>query len=125
MLPRQRRGRPGASPPLAHIASRVDEDDFERAWLDAQDAHALKEVLLRNERFLSFGVHKGSPSEALLGRAIREISFPEGCLVAIVRRSDDVIVPRGSTVLAEGDWLTVIGSPAGIRQLQTEFGEER
>ena len=109
---------------LAQIASRVDQDDFQPAWLDARDEHALKEVLLRNERFLSLGVHRGSSTEALLGRAIREISFPDGCLVAIVRRSDEVIVPRGSTVLHEGDWLTVIGTPSGIRRLHQQFPDE-
>jgi amino acid transporter len=109
---------------LAQIASRVDQDDFQPAWLDAGDEHALKEVLLRNERFLSLGVHRGSSTEALLGRAIREISFPDGCLVAIVRRSDEVIVPRGSTVLHEGDWLTVIGTPSGIRHLHQQFPDE-
>ena len=110
---------------LAQIASRVDQDDFQPAWLEAADEHALKEVLLRNERFLSLGVHRGSPTEALLGRAIREISFPDGCLVAIVRRSDEVVVPRGSTVLHEGDWLTVIGTPTGIRRLHEQFVDER
>ena len=109
---------------LAQIASRVDEDDFQPAWLEATDEHALKEVLLRNERFLSLRVHKGTATEAMLGRAIREISFPDGCLVAIVRRSDQVIVPRGSTVLREGDWLTVIGTPNGIRQLHQQLGDE-
>jgi NhaP-type Na+/H+ and K+/H+ antiporter len=109
---------------LAQIASRVDQDDFRPAWLEAPDSHALKEVLLRNERFLSLGLLKGSRTQALVGLAIRDISFPEGCLVAIVRRRDEVIVPRASTVLQEGDWLTVIGNPDGIRQLHGQFVEE-
>ncbi len=108
---------------LAQIASRVDQDDFQLAWLEAADPHALKEVLLRNERFLSLRVRLESPTEALLGLAVREISFPEGCLVAIIRRGDEVIVPRGSTVLHEGDRLTVIGTPSGIRHLHQRFDE--
>jgi amino acid transporter/mannitol/fructose-specific phosphotransferase system IIA component (Ntr-type) len=108
---------------LAQIASRVDQEDFQLAWLEAADPHALKEVLLRNERFLSLRVRAESSTEALLGQAIREISFPEGCLVAIVRRGDEVIVPRGSTVLHEGDRLTVIGTPSGIRHLHQRFDE--
>lgn len=109
---------------LAHIASRVDEESFQSDWLAAADAHAIKEVLLRNERFLSFGLRKGGASQELIGRALREISFPAGCLVAVIRRSDEVIVPLGSTVLCEGDWLTVIGSPSGIRELHARFPEE-
>ncbi len=109
---------------LAQIASRVDQDDFRPTWLEAPDPHALKEVLLRNERFLSLGLLEGSRTQTLVGLAIRDISFPEGCLVAIVRRRDEVIVPRASTVLQEGDWLTVIGNPDGIRQLHGQFVEE-
>ena len=109
---------------LAQIASRVDQDDFRPAWLEAPDPHSLKEVLLRNERFLSFGLLKGSRTQVLVGLAIRDISFPEGCLVAIVRRREEVIVPRASTVLQEGDWLTVIGNPDGIRQLHGQCVEK-
>jgi Trk K+ transport system NAD-binding subunit len=52
------------------------------------------------------------------------VSFPEGCLVAIIRRQGETIVPRGSTVVHEGDWLTVIGSTRGIGELRRRYGAD-
>lgn len=108
---------------LAQLAGRVDEDEFFNAWLEARDEHALKEVMLRHERYLSFGLRSGGATEPLIGRALREIEFPEGCLVVVVRRRDVALVPRGDTRLEEGDWLTVIGSPRGIRELHGRYAE--
>lgn len=44
------------------------------------------------------------------GRAIRDVSFPSGFLVMLVRRGDESIVPHGSTVLRPNDRL-VISAP--------------
>jgi amino acid transporter/mannitol/fructose-specific phosphotransferase system IIA component (Ntr-type) len=109
---------------LAQLASRVEEENFQMDWLEAASEHSLKEVLLRSERYLSIALHRGGPVEPLIGRAIREISIPEGCLVAFVRRRGQSKVPGGNTVLREGDWLTLIGSPQGIRKLHELYGEE-
>jgi mannitol/fructose-specific phosphotransferase system IIA component (Ntr-type) len=109
---------------LAQLAGRVEEEAFQSEWLDARSEHALKEVLLRNERFRSLVLRKGTSTEKLIGRAIREVAFPEGCLVALVRRRRGAVVPSGNTVLNEGDRLTIIGGPKGIRQLHEEYGEE-
>ena len=38
--------------------------------------------------------------------------MPEGSLIAIIRREGKTIVPRGNTVLANGDRLTIIGERA-------------
>jgi APA family basic amino acid/polyamine antiporter len=109
---------------LAQLAGRVDDDDFRSGWLEARDAHALKEVLLRNERFLHLPVERATPRADLVGRALSELRFPPGCLVAVVRRADESFVPQGSTVLQQGDRLTVIGSPKGIRELAERYLEE-
>ena len=47
--------------------------------------------------------------------------MPEGCLVALIRRKGETIVPRGLTVLLEGDRLTIIGDTQGIEQLNDEY----
>jgi Trk K+ transport system NAD-binding subunit len=38
------------------------------------------------------------------------------CVVAVVRRGDRLVAPRGSTQLREGDVLTLIGTDDGIRE---------
>ena len=51
--------------------------------------------------------------------------MPEGTLVALVSRGAGTIVPGGSTVLKEGDRLTVIGDPAGLKDFTQRFTRRR
>jgi mannitol/fructose-specific phosphotransferase system IIA component (Ntr-type) len=106
---------------LAQLAGRVDDEDFLEAWRHASTDQELKEILLRDERYLSVVVREGTPAGALAGLALRETAFPEGCLVAIVRRGELTFVPRGDTVLGLNDRLTVIGDPRGIALLRGRF----
>ncbi len=48
--------------------------------------------------------------------------IPEGCLVAIIRRQGETLVPHGSTVVEAGDWLTIIGATDDIRHLREMYG---
>ncbi|MHC5006427.1 MAG: amino acid permease [Planctomycetota bacterium] len=109
---------------LAELAGRVDQDEFIASWLEAGDEQRLKEIMLRSDRYASLPVTRGTATEPLIGRPLRETGFPEGCLVAIIRRQGETIVPRGSTVVLEGDWLTIIGSTRGIGELRQRYGAE-
>jgi trk system potassium uptake protein TrkA len=51
------------------------------------------------------------------GRPVRELEFPEGAMIVLVRRDSDVIFPRGHTVLQMGDRLTLVGSVEAVREL--------
>ena len=42
---------------LAQMAGRVDDKNFLKDWLLAKDEHELKEILLRDERFLSIQIN--------------------------------------------------------------------
>ncbi|MED5404088.1 MAG: amino acid permease [SAR324 cluster bacterium] len=106
---------------LAQIAGRVDDEDFLKDWLAANDEQELKEILLRDERFLSLRIRSNTPSSVLIGRSLGEIRMPEGSLVALIRRKGETIIPRGQTVLEEGDRLTVIGDSHGIEKLNNEY----
>jgi basic amino acid/polyamine antiporter, APA family len=106
---------------LAQIAGRVDDADFEKEWLGAQDEMDLREVLLQDERFLSLPIRTGTPSGVLCDQAIREIHFPKGALVALVSRDGVVHVPDGSTVLREGDRLTVLAEPEILEAIRTQY----
>ena len=106
---------------LSQIAGRVDDDNFLKDWLAASDEQELKEILLRDKRFLSLRIRGNSPSSALIGRSLGEIRMPEGSLVALIRRKGETIIPRGQTVLEEGDRLTIIGDAHGIKKLNNEY----
>jgi Trk K+ transport system NAD-binding subunit len=53
-----------------------------------------------------------------------DIELPGDALVALIRRGGHGLIPHGSTVLAEGDRLTVIGSPEAIRMLADRYGPQ-
>lgn len=110
---------------LAQLAGRIEDEAFLSGWLASRHEQDLKETLLRDERFLSLRVAAGAASEPLIGRALRDIRLPEGALVAIIRRRGQTIVPRGSTVLLDGDRLTVIGEPEGLRAVALDYRDGR
>ena len=51
------------------------------------------------------------------GRKISEVAIPGGCTIVSVRRSEDLIIPDGSTVLHAGDLVTVFAVPGARDQL--------
>lgn len=106
---------------LAQIAETVDAPEFITFWLAAHSEQGLKEILLRDERFLSILLAHGEESGRLIERALRTIAWPAGALVAMIHREGEIIIPRGDTVLQAGDRLTVIGEPGPIRKLKKEF----
>jgi NhaP-type Na+/H+ and K+/H+ antiporter len=107
---------------LAQLAGRVEDDSFTTEWLESVDEQELKELLLRNDRFLSLVVQAGTKTESLNGRALRDVRMPEGSLIALIWRRGRSIVPRGATELQDGDRLTVIGEPEGLQALAEEYG---
>ncbi|MBC8202853.1 MAG: amino acid permease [Planctomycetes bacterium] len=107
---------------LAQLAGHVDKEGFMAKWLSANTNQEMKEILLRDDRFLSIRLEKTTPTEPLIGLPIKSLSFPEECLVALIHRRGHMVVPRGSTLLEENDQLTVIGDERGIRSLKEQFG---
>jgi uncharacterized transporter YbjL len=107
---------------LAQLAGRVEDDNFTTEWLASVDEQEMKEVLLRNDRFLSLVVQAGTKTESLNGRALRDLRMPEGSLIALIWRRGQSIVPRGATELQEGDRLTIIGEPRGLQALAEKYG---
>ncbi len=45
------------------------------------------------------------------GKSIRDIEFPIGRMIAVIRRGNQVIIPSGSTVLLAGDLLILSSAP--------------
>ena len=52
----------------------------------------------------------GAPA---IGKAIKELSFPNNCIISGIIRKGDMILPRGTTILEEGDEvLAMVDDPA-------------
>jgi amino acid transporter/mannitol/fructose-specific phosphotransferase system IIA component (Ntr-type) len=107
---------------LARIAKRVEDDSFIPEWLEARTGQDLKEALFHEELMFTMRLEHGLAGEDLIGIVIRESPLPEGILVAMIRRSGELIIPRGDTELLEGDRLTLIGKADGIDQLRGLYG---
>lgn len=106
---------------LAQLASFMDNDKFKANWLGAMDDAHLREVLLRDERYMSIDVSRDGPAKGYIGREIRNLTLPEGCLITAIRRHQETLIPRGRTSLRVGDRLTVIGVPEAIAALRADL----
>jgi mannitol/fructose-specific phosphotransferase system IIA component (Ntr-type) len=107
---------------LAELASRVDQEDFLDQWRKAGDGQQMKETLLRHERYMLLAIAPDTPTGGLVDHEIRAVDLPRGCLVAVVRRKGETIVPGGDTVLRTGDQMAIIGSEKAIRECGRRFG---
>ena len=107
---------------LAELAGCVEQEGFEEAWIAARSHQALREVLLRDDRYFSLTLETGSEAQKRLsGTKIRDIGFPKGSLVALVRRGTRTLVPNGDLELKEGDRLTIIGEESEISELKSTY----
>ena len=106
---------------LAQLAGHVDQDGFMARWLAASTNQKMKEILLREDRFLSLQLESGTSTETLIDLPINKLDFPEDCLLTLIHRRGHMVIPRGSTVLEEHDQLTIIGEERGIRILKSQF----
>jgi len=107
---------------LAQIAHRVDQATFMPAWLGAEGAEQLKEVLFRPERTFVMTLGSELKGSDLIGRRLKEVAFHDGTLIVVIRRGDELVIPQGDTTLLDGDRLTVIGRLEGISVLRRRYG---
>jgi len=84
---------------LAQIAGRVDQDSFNVDWNLAQDDHEIREAILNEERYLLLEIGKDENTEVTIGKQINELDIPKGCLVIWIRRDDQIIIPKGNTII--------------------------
>ena len=106
---------------LAQLASRIDQDDFEAMWRAAQNEMQLREVFLRDDRYLSLRVGPEELAASWAGLQLRDLRLPDGCLIAAIRRRSATLVPRGATRIEEGDRLLLFGEPAALAEVRTSL----
>jgi mannitol/fructose-specific phosphotransferase system IIA component (Ntr-type) len=102
---------------LAQIAGQADDDHFMRRWLNAADEHKMRQILLRHENYVTLRLHRNLKSASWIGKRIRDLALPDGSLIAIINRHGEMVIPKGNTVVQEGDLLTIIGEADGLQEL--------
>jgi len=106
---------------IAELINHIETDDFAHAWETAQDEHEMKEILLHSDRLLTLWVDANTRTSDFIGKSMRDLNLPDGVLVALVTRENDVLIPRGGTTLQEGDRITIIGEAEDIQWLYEEY----
>jgi potassium/hydrogen antiporter len=72
-----------------------------------------------NGELLSFYIDELLP---VAGSAIVDLPFPSSSAVTLIVRGQDLIAPRGNTVLESGDYVYVLTDPADRELVQLMFG---
>ncbi len=63
-----------------------------------------------------------SPDSRIAGKTVADAHFPEHSLVGAIQRGNDVIIPRGDSVLEPGDKVTVLALPDALPAVERLFG---
>ncbi len=58
-----------------------------------------------------------------LGIAIKDLQFPENCVIAAIIRNGEIVVPRGATVFEAGDEVLAVTDDEGAKQLEGMFSK--
>jgi hypothetical protein len=103
-----------------HLSTEVDaalEEGGGSFWFVPQESlpHRLKESITGTALVEEITVEAGSPCD---GQPVKDISWPEGIVVASIRRGAQVLIPKGNTELLGGDLLTVVGEAAAIGEMR-------
>ncbi|WP_419787832.1 Trk system potassium transporter TrkA [Pseudodesulfovibrio sp.] len=83
---------------------------------------------IRRGRIISSVSIKGEEAEALeaialrdspiVGKAIKDLNFPRGSLALCFQRGDEVVIPRGDTVIEPDDRLLIISTRQNIPKVE-------
>ncbi|QBD78693.1 CBS domain-containing protein [Ktedonosporobacter rubrisoli] len=99
--------------PVVGILSAADIVRTYRKTL-ARDSRRMR-GLVEGTVMLEVTIEDGMP---IAGRPLREAHLPRECLVVSIRRSDELLFPRGSAFIKPGDVVTFLVSPQGEDSLQ-------
>jgi len=97
----------------AEIISRMIEEEMSMG-----DMVMLLKLRRGNYSLVEEKIPAGAPA---LGKAIKDIHFPERCVIAAIIRHGEVIVPRGVTMFEVGDEVLAVADSEGALQLEELF----
>jgi amino acid transporter/mannitol/fructose-specific phosphotransferase system IIA component (Ntr-type) len=100
---------------LSRLMDIVEREKFVEIISSITNEREIKEYLIHNDRYITLEIIRNTSTDELIGKMMKEIRFPHDVLVAIVQRGETFITPRGDTMLEEGDIITIIGEPKGIK----------
>lgn len=103
---------------IAQIAEMVGSSSFIDRWEKAKNEGELREILLRDERFIKIKLSADDKTQEFIGQMIKDVTLPGQSLITIIRRKGEIKIPHGITVLQEDDELSIIGEIEDIKELK-------
>ncbi len=103
---------------LSHMAEMIDTPSFLERWKNADHEGELREILLRDERFINITVSMENETRTMTGHKVKEIELPGNSLIAILNRDGKLTIPHGDTIIKEGDRLSIIGEKEDIKRVK-------
>ena len=61
----------------------------------------------------------------IVGKELKDIAFPEDCIIAAITRDDKLFIPGGNTVLTKNDKTIFIGTDESLEKLSSKFFEHK
>jgi len=103
---------------LGHMAEMIDQENFLERWKKAPGEGELREILLRDERFINLRITKDTDIGNFIDKSISEVRLPGNSLITIIKRQGDIVIPHGNTKIREDDELSIIGDVNDINELR-------
>ena len=100
-----------------HIAEVVQSDHFTDRWINAGDDKALNAILMRDDHFYHGPVETMPFLVEQLGRTVAELELPTSCILALIERDGELVIPTPEVTLLAFDGVAIIGEPDDIQLL--------
>jgi len=100
-----------------HIAEVVQSDNFTERWLGASDEKTLNAILMRDDHFYHGPVETMPFLVEQLGRTVGELDLPSSCILAIIERDGELVIPTPDVTLMAFDGVAIIGEASDIQLL--------
>ena len=74
-----------------------------------------------NGQVLLLGL-KLDKNATILGKTLMEINFPKPCVIVAIIRGNNIIIPRGDTIIQEKDEVYVLSATKDMAQIEIFMG---
>ena len=104
-----------------HLTEIVQSDNFSERWRNASDGKALNAILMRDDHFYHGPVETMPFLVEQLGRTVGDLDLPSTCIVALIERDGELIIPTRNVMLLAFDSVSIIGEPGDIQILSSRM----
>ena len=100
-----------------HLAEVVQSDQFTERWIGALDEKALNAILMRDDHFYHGTVETMPFLLEQLGTKVGDLQLPTSCILALIERDGELVIPTPDVTLLAFDSVAIIGEPEDIQVL--------